>query len=101
MALVDRLPKHLFTNRGWGLLAAGALALGCAYVMGRRDLLTLAVLLLILPLVSLAGVRVLKPKFQVYREFNPSTVETANTTTVRLAVARSTYTSGHVIMEEQ
>jgi len=101
MALVDRLPKHLFTNRGWGLLAAGAVSLGCAYVMGRRDLLTLAVLLLLLPLVALAGVRVLKPKFQVYREFNPSTVETASTTTVRLAVARSSYSTGHVIMEEQ
>ncbi|WP_026547076.1 DUF58 domain-containing protein [Paenarthrobacter nicotinovorans] len=101
MALVDRLPKHLFTNRGWGLLAAGAVSLGCAYVMGRRDLLTLAVLLLILPLVALAGVRVLKPKFQVYREFNPSTVETSSTTTVRLAVARSSYSTGHVIMEEQ
>ncbi|MFE4198219.1 DUF58 domain-containing protein [Paenarthrobacter sp. NPDC056912] len=101
MALVDRLPKHLFTSRGWGLLAAGAVFLGCAYVMGRRDLLTLAVLLLLLPLVSLAGVRVLKPKFQVYREFNPSTVETSTTTTVRLAVARSSYSTGHVIMEEQ
>ncbi|MCT9868889.1 DUF58 domain-containing protein [Paenarthrobacter aurescens] len=101
MALVDRLPKHLFTNRGWGLLAAGAVALGCAYVMGRRDLLTLAVLLLLLPIVALAGVRVLKPKFQVYREFNPSTVETANTTTVRMAIARSSYSTGHVIMEEQ
>ncbi|WP_369746275.1 DUF58 domain-containing protein [Paenarthrobacter sp. AMU7] len=101
MALVDRLPKHLFTNRGWGLMAAGAVSLGCAWVMGRRDLLTLAVLLLLLPLVALAGVRVLKPKFQVYREFNPSTVETASTTTVRLAVARSSYSTGHVIMEEQ
>ncbi|WP_159697876.1 DUF58 domain-containing protein [Arthrobacter sp. 18067] len=101
MALVDRLPKHLFTTRGWGLLAAGAVSLGCAYVMGRRDLLTLAILLLLLPLVALAGVRVLKPKFQVYREFNPSTVETASTTTVRLAVARSSYSTGHVIMEEQ
>lgn len=101
MALMDRLPKHLFTNRGWGLLAAGALSLGCAYVMGRRDLLSLAVLLILLPLVALAGVRVLKPKFQVYREFNPSTVETASTTTVRLAVARSSYATGQVIMEEQ
>ncbi|WP_309075380.1 DUF58 domain-containing protein [Paenarthrobacter sp.] len=101
MALMDRLPKHLFTNRGWGLLAAGAVSLGCAYVMGRRDLLTLAVLLLLLPLVALAGVRVLKPKFQVYREFNPSTVETSGTTTVRLAVARSSFSTGHVIMEEQ
>lgn len=101
MALMDRLPKHLFTNRGWGLLAAGALALGCAYIMGRRDLLTLSVLLILLPLVALSGVRVLKPKFQVYREFNPSTVETSSTTTVRLAVARSSYSTGHVIMEEQ
>ncbi|MGR0158433.1 DUF58 domain-containing protein [Paenarthrobacter nitroguajacolicus] len=101
MALMDRLPKHLFTNRGWGLLVAGALSLGCAYVMGRRDLLTLAVLLILLPLVALAGVRVLKPKFQVYREFNPSTVETSGTTTVRLAVARSSYATGHVVMEEQ
>ncbi|MBT2584649.1 DUF58 domain-containing protein [Arthrobacter sp. ISL-95] len=101
MALMDRLPKHLFTNRGWGLLAAGALSLGCAYVMGRRDLLSLAVFLILLPLVALAGVRVLKPKFQVYREFNPSTVETSSTTTVRLAVARSSYGTGQVIMEEQ
>ncbi|UXM93004.1 DUF58 domain-containing protein [Paenarthrobacter sp. JL.01a] len=101
MALMDRLPKHLFTTRGWGLLAAGAISLGSAYVMGRRDLLSLAVLLLLLPLVALAGVRVLKPKFQVYREFNPSTVETSSTTTVRLAVARTNYSTGHVIMEEQ
>ncbi|MFW0773688.1 DUF58 domain-containing protein [Paenarthrobacter nitroguajacolicus] len=101
MALMDRLPKHLFTNRGWGILAAGALSLGCAYVLGRRDLLTLAVLLIVLPIVALAGVRVLKPKFQVYREFNPSTVETSGTTTVRLAVARSSYSARHVIMEEQ
>ena len=101
MALVDRLPKHLFTSRGWGLLAAGVVSLVCAYIMGRRDLLTLAVFLFILPLVALAGVRVLKPKFQVYREFNPSTVETSTATTVRLAVARSTFSTGHVIMEEQ
>lgn len=101
MALVDRLPKHMFTNRGWGLLAAGVISLVCAQIMGRRDLLTLAIFLLILPLIALAGVRVLKPKFQVYREFNPSTVETSNATTVRLAVARTTYSTGHVIMEEQ
>lgn len=101
MALVDRLPKHLFTNRGWGLLAAGVVSIVCAHIMGRRDLLTLAVFLILLPLVALAGVRVLKPKFQVYREFNPSTVETATATTVRLAVARTSYGTGHVVMEEQ
>lgn len=101
MALVDRLPKHMFTNRGWGLLASGAVSLLCAQIMGRRDLLTLGILLIALPLVSLAGTRILKPRFQVYREFSPSSVETSSTTTVRLAVARSGPATGSVVMEEQ
>jgi uncharacterized protein (DUF58 family) len=101
MALRDRFPRHLFTGRGWGLLASGGLSLLAAFIMGRRDLLTLAVLLLALPLVSLSAIRILKPGFQVYREFNPSSVEASSTTTVRLAVARTKGGSGSVIMEEQ
>src|SRR5919112_3856360 len=101
MALLDRLPRHLFTQRGWGMLAAGAAALAAAQVMGRRDLLTLSVLLLVLPMVSLAGIRLVKPRFQVYREFNPSPVETSAPTTVRLAVARTGAASGRATMEER
>jgi uncharacterized protein (DUF58 family) len=101
MALYDRLPRHLFSQRGWGLLAAGAVSLAAAQIMGRRDLLTLAVLLIVLPLVSLAGIRLVKPRFQVYREFNPSPVETSAATIVRLAVARTGYTGGRAIMEEK
>src|SRR6478672_10717320 len=100
MAFLDKLPRHLFTRRGWGMLAAGAFALAAAQVMGRRDLLTLALLLLVLPLVSLAGTRLLKPRFRVYREFNPSPVETSALTTVRLAVARAGAGAGHAIMDE-
>jgi len=101
MALLDKLPRHLFTRRGWGMLAAGAFALAAAQVMGRRDLLTLALLLLLLPLVSLAGVRLVKPRFRVYREFNPSPVETLAPATVNLAVARTGPGSGRVVMEER
>lgn len=97
---MDRFPKNIFSTRGWGLLGAGAAFLLAAQVMGRRDLLALAILLMVLPLVSLAGTRVLKPRFRVYREFHPSTVETAATTTVRLAVARTGAGSGHAVMEE-
>ncbi|MEE2521649.1 DUF58 domain-containing protein [Pseudarthrobacter sp. J75] len=92
---------HFFTKRGWGLLLASAVCLLAAGVMGRRDLLTLAVLLLVLPIVSLAGVRLLKPSFTVYREFTPQSVETGATTTVRLAVAKSGSGSGHTLMEER
>ncbi|AUZ34038.1 DUF58 domain-containing protein [Arthrobacter sp. PGP41] len=103
MALLDRVPRHLFTTRGWGMISAGGIALGAAYIMGRRDLLTLSVLLMVLPLVSLAGIRLVKPRFQVYREFNPSPVETSAPTTVRLAVARTGIGSGsgRATMEER
>ncbi len=57
MALLDRLPRHLFSQRGWGLLAAGAVSLLSAQIMGRRDLLSLSILLIVLPLISLAGIR--------------------------------------------
>ncbi|CAH0297656.1 MULTISPECIES: DUF58 domain-containing protein [unclassified Arthrobacter] len=100
MALRDRFPGHFFSTRGWGLLGAGALSLLAAQIMGRRDLLALAVLLLVLPVLALAGTRVLKPRFQVYREFSPSPVETSARTTVRLAVARTGAGTGHAIMEE-
>lgn len=101
MALLDRLPRHFFTQRGWGMLGAGMAAMTAAYIMGRRDLLTLSVLLLVLPLVSLAGIRLVKPRFRVYREFNPSPVETSAPTTVRLAVSRTGNGSGRAIMEER
>ncbi|MBT2555151.1 DUF58 domain-containing protein [Arthrobacter sp. ISL-5] len=101
MALLDSLPRHLFSTRGWGLLAAGVFSLLCAQIMGRRDLLVLGVLLVLLPLISLAGIRVVKPRFRVYREFSPSTVETSSITTVRLAVARTGAGVGRVIMEER
>ncbi|MET4136533.1 DUF58 domain-containing protein [Pseudarthrobacter sp. PvP090] len=101
MALTDRFPRHIFTTRGWGLLGAGAVFLLAAQVMGRRDLLALAILLFVLPLLSLAGTRVLKPNFGVFREFSPASVETGAMTTVRLAVARTGTGSGHALMEER
>lgn len=100
MSVMERFPRHIFSTRGWGLLAAGAASLLGAQVMGRRDLLALAILLIVLPLASLAGTRVLKPRFQVYREFTPSTVDTAAAATVRLAVARTGTGSGQAVMEE-
>lgn len=101
MALLDRFPRHAFSSRGWGLLAAGALALLAAQITGRRDLLALATLLIVLPLLALAGTRLLRPRFRAYREFSPATVETAARSTVRLAVSRSTAGSGHVMMAER
>lgn len=40
MGVWDRIPKQIFSTRGWGLLAAGLLCLLAAQVLGRRDLLS-------------------------------------------------------------
>lgn len=101
MALRGRLPGHLFTARGWGMLAAGAAALGAAYIMGRRDLLALAILLVVLPLASLAGLRLVHPRLRVVRAFTPAPVETSAPVKVRLTVARTGPGAGRAVMEER
>ncbi|MFD5277238.1 DUF58 domain-containing protein [Pseudarthrobacter sp. NPDC058362] len=101
MALRGWLPGHLFTPRGWGMLAAGAASLAAAHIMGRRDLLALAILLVVLPLASLAGLRLVHPRFRVARTFTPSPVETSAPVTVHLRVARTGPGSGRAVMEER
>lgn len=100
MALRGWLPGHLFTPRGWGMLAAGVASLAAAHIMGRRDLLALAILLVVLPLASRVGLRLVHPRFRVSRTFTPSPVETSAPVTVHLRVARTGPGSGRAVMEE-
>ncbi len=60
-----------FRPRGWLLLAAGVVALALAGVLGRRDLLLVAIFCLALPAVACAGLYGLKPGFSVRRELSP------------------------------
>ncbi|MFJ5861620.1 DUF58 domain-containing protein [Pseudarthrobacter sp. NPDC092439] len=101
MAQQGWLPGHLFTRRGWGMLAAGAASLAAAHIMGRRDLLALAILLIMLPLASLAGLRLVHPRFRVARTFTPSPVETSAPVRVHLMVARTGPGTGRAVMEER
>lgn len=99
MALAERLPRFL-TPRGWGLAAAGILSLLGAQFLGRRDLLYLGILLVLLPLVSVLVLRLVKPRFTVHRTFAPQSMETGSTTTVRLSVASDSPLGGSVVMRE-
>lgn len=100
MFLVERLPRIL-TARGWGLAAAGVLSLLFAQFLGRRDLLYLGILLVLLPLVSVLVLRLVKPRFTVHRTFAPQSMETGFTTTVTLSVASDGPLGGSVVMHEQ
>lgn len=77
---------RLLTARGWGLFLTGLAALLTAQVMGRRDVLVLAVFLLVLPLLAALALRLVKPDFDVERVFTPSTAETGVTVTVVLSL---------------
>ncbi|MFJ6280512.1 DUF58 domain-containing protein [Arthrobacter subterraneus] len=99
MALAERLPRFL-TLRGWGLAAAGILSLLGAQFLGRRDLLYLGILLVLLPLVSVLVLRLVKPRFTVHRTFAPQSMETGSTTTVTLSVASDSPLGGSVVMRE-
>ncbi|MFQ4147813.1 DUF58 domain-containing protein [Arthrobacter sp. LAPM80] len=58
--------------RGWLLLAIGVLALFLAFVLGRRDLLTLAVFCFALPAVACGALYLVKPGFTVKRRLSPT-----------------------------
>lgn len=95
------LPHRFFRPRGWALLAAGLLALLGAQVLGRRDLLTLGIFLLLLPVLAGAILRLLRPEFSIVRTFSPELVETGTTTTVGLNVRGSRPGGGRVEMHEK
>ncbi|EMY34387.1 hypothetical protein D477_009925, partial [Arthrobacter crystallopoietes BAB-32] len=94
------LPTRYITPRGWGMITAGAAALLLAQIMGRRDLLALAVFLAGLPVTAAAAMVLLKPRFAVDRKFRPASVETGLVTQVHLALRRE-MGFGTAYMEEQ
>ncbi|GAA3289686.1 DUF58 domain-containing protein [Arthrobacter citreus] len=83
---MESATTRLLTPRGWGLMLAGLAALLMAQVMGRRDVLVLAVFLLALPLLSALALRLVKPVFDVERTFSSGTVETGIPVTVVLTL---------------
>lgn len=80
------VPFAPFTLRGWLLLGAGALALLLAIVLGRRDLLTLAIFCLALPAVACAGLFWFKPGITLKRYLSPSLARAGSSVSVVLDV---------------
>ncbi len=87
---MDWIPDRIFRPRGWVMMAAGLLALLFAQLLGRRDLLLVAVFLLALPPLASAGLRLLAPGFTVKRRFSPAFVEAGTTAAVTVDVHGST-----------
>lgn len=80
------LPAALtgLTTRGRAFLAAGAAAAACAVLLGQRDLLRVAVLLVALPLASVLLVARARHRIQLARTVTPARVPAGRTASVRL-----------------
>lgn len=64
-------PFQLFRPRGWLLLAVAGFLFWLAYVLGRRDLLTISVFCCALPAVAYASLHFFKPGFTLKRTLSP------------------------------
>ncbi|AMM32136.1 hypothetical protein SA2016_1458 [Sinomonas atrocyanea] len=102
---MERLPRTdwrgALTPRGWGFVAAAAVALMAAQVMGRRDLLHLAVFLALVPAGALVASLLVRPSVTVLRRPRPEVVEAGQSTEVALSLRHSGLLSGRMAMTEQ
>lgn len=80
------------TVRGWATLVAGVVIFVLAYTLGRRELLVVACLALLLSLGGLLITRLRRPKLDVIRLFSPPVVAAGSTAQVTLRV----YNAGSV-----
>jgi uncharacterized protein (DUF58 family) len=80
------------TVRGWATLVAGVVVFVLAYTLGRRELLVVACLALLLSLGGLLITRLRRPKLDVIRLFSPPVVAAGSSAQVTLRV----YNAGSV-----
>ncbi|MBD8043111.1 DUF58 domain-containing protein [Arthrobacter sp. Sa2BUA2] len=84
--MLSRVRTRMLTGRGFGVAAAGVAALLGAQVLGRRDLLLLAVFLILLPLASVLALRLMRPAFTVQRTFSPPSADAGNAVNISLTL---------------
>lgn len=98
--MFEKLSQKVLTTSGWALLGCGVFLLICAQVMGRRDLLYLALLCFVLVGASAAVVWLVRPKLKTSRTFSRSLVQAGETATVRLEIVPSRRTTTTLDMHE-
>ncbi|MBD7996111.1 DUF58 domain-containing protein [Arthrobacter sp. Sa2CUA1] len=98
--MLSRVRTRMLTGRGFGVAAAGVVALLGAQVLGRRDLLLLAVFLILLPLASVLALRLLRPAFRVQRTFSPPAADAGNAVNISLSLTPLRPFGGTAVMRE-
>lgn len=95
------IPDRWLRPRGWILVACGLLTLASAAWLGRRDLLVLALFLLLLPLIASISLRFTTPGISVGRHFSPALVAAGSPVVVQLDVTATTSHPGTAEVTEE
>ncbi|HEX2805237.1 MAG TPA: DUF58 domain-containing protein [Kineosporiaceae bacterium] len=101
-SLLDWLRPALsgLTTRGRSFLAAGAAATLCALLLGQRDLLRVALLLIALPLACAVVLGRARYRLALTRTITPTRVVSGTTARVRLELENLTRVSTRVLLAE-
>lgn len=83
--LLRRRPAHL-TRRGWVTLILGLVCLIVGYSAGRREVLVVAGMAILLVVLGAIIVRVRRPRFDIIRLFSPPVVSAGGVTRVTVRV---------------
>ncbi|MBX3193757.1 MAG: DUF58 domain-containing protein [Microbacteriaceae bacterium] len=83
--LLRKRAAHL-TRRGWATLGIGALCLILGYTAGRREILVVAGMAVLLVVIGALIVRARKPRFDIIRLFSPPLVAAGSTTRVTVRI---------------
>ena len=100
VTLREKIHLGFLTARGWGLFATGAIALLGAFLLGRRELLAVALFLLLVPLLAAFLLRFGKTELKVSRTFNPQQAITDSGVRVRLHVTHEGRGAGTMQLSE-
>lgn len=97
------LPSALsgLTVRGRAFMAAGVATAACAVVLGQRDLLRIAALLLLVPVVSVLLVARSRYRVQLSRTVSPARVSAGQSASVRLELANLSRVPTGVLLAEE
>jgi uncharacterized protein (DUF58 family) len=90
------------TTRGRCLLAAGAAAALCGFVLGEKDLLRVAIFLIALPLVAAAVVARTRFRLSCSRDLTPARVPAGQPATARLVLENVSFLpTGLLLLEDE
>lgn len=98
--LRGRLHLGFLTSRGWGLFVTGILALSAAWILGRRELMAIALFLIAVPLLAAFVLRFGSSPITVTRTFNPTIATTDMGVRVRLKISHRNRAPGQILLED-